>query len=126
MMLKARRGAVVVVNQRAPVGIFTERDIVYRYASGAHRPSGNGRHAPLREVMSQPLVTAGRGAPLSDAMHLMVDRDCRHLVIVDDDGDLLGLLTTADLVQFLTDRFPEETVHLPPRLRQQFDHPEGA
>lgn len=126
MLIRARRGAVIVLTDTRPVGIFTERDIVYRIADGTFSPGGTGRHTPLRDVMSQPLVTAPRSARLSDAMALMVEKDCRHLVVLDGQGELRGLLTTADLVQFLTDRFPEDTVHLPPRLRQEYDRPEGA
>ncbi len=56
----------------------------------------------------------------------MVEHGYRHLVVVDRDGELKGLLTSNDLVQYLTDQFPEETVNLPPRLRQQYLSPEGA
>jgi len=56
----------------------------------------------------------------------MVSHHHRHLVVVDRDGDLKGLLTTNDIVQFLTDQFPEETINLPPRLHQKYETPEGA
>ena len=45
---------------------------------------------------------------------------------MDREGDLKGLLTSNDLIQYLTDQFPEETVNLPPRLRQRYRSPEGA
>ena len=126
MLTRARRGAVVVLDDNHPIGIFTERDIVYRLGGGLFNAHGQGRHTPLREVMSQPLATVRRDAPLSAAMALMVEKDFRHVVVVDEAGELRGLLTTADLLQFLTDQFPEDTVHLPPRLRQQYHRPEGA
>ena len=44
----------------------------------------------------------------------------------DNPEKLKGLLTTSDIVQFLTDQFPEDTVNLPPRLRQQYHSPDGA
>ena len=47
-------------------------------------------------------------------------------MVVDRHGDLRGLLCTTDLVQFIIDQFPEEIVNLPPRLRQQYQSPEGA
>ncbi len=126
MLTRARRGAVVVLDGVTPVGIFTERDIIYRLADGELAARGQRRHIPLREVMSQHPVTVGRDATLSQAITTMVQRDFRHLVVVGDEGELRGLLTTADIVQFMTDQFPEETVHLPPRLRQQYHRPEGA
>ena len=56
----------------------------------------------------------------------MVERKYRHLVVIDRAGQLRGLLTTSDIIQFLTDQFPEDTVNLPPRLHQQYRSPEGA
>ena len=48
------------------------------------------------------------------------------MVVVDREGSLKGLLTTNDLVEFVTERFPEDTVNLPPRLRQQYRSVGGA
>lgn len=126
MLGRARRGAVVVLDDSHPVGIFSERDVAYRMSGGLFNARSPGRLTPLREVMSQPLTTIRRSDRLSDAIALMVEKDLRHLVVVDDANELRGLLTTADLLQFLTDQFPEQVVHLPPGLRQQFHRPEGA
>ena len=54
------------------------------------------------------------------------DRPQTGPVVVDRAGQLRGLLTTSDIIQFLTDQFPEDTVNLPPRLRQQYRSPGGA
>ena len=81
---------------------------------------------PLSEVMSRPPVTIERNASLRSAIETMVEHGYRHLVVVDRAGELKGLLTSNDLVQYLTDQFPEETVNLPPRLHQQYRTPEGA
>jgi len=124
-LVRGRRGAIVVVDGLRPVGIFTERDVLRRLPAG--QPGRKSRDTtPLSEVMSRPPVTIQRKASLRDAIQTMVERDHRHLVVVDRSGDLKGLLTTNDLVQALTDQFPEETVNLPPHLDQQYRSPEGA
>ena len=124
-LVRGRRGAIVVVDGMSPVGIFTERDVLHRLPAG--QPGRKGRDTtPLSEVMSRPPVTIQRKASLRDAIETMVERGYRHLVVVDRAGDLKGLLTSNDLVQYLTDQFPEETVNLPPRLHQQYRNPEGA
>ncbi len=126
LLVRGRRGAVVIVEGPRPVGIFTERDVLYRLPSGLFTSRKNRRRTLLREVMSQPPVTVRRQTKLVEAIETMVRRHYRHLVVVDRHGDLKGLLTTADIVQFLTDQFPGDTVNLPPRLRQQYHRPEGG
>lgn len=125
-LVRGRRGAIVAVEEMRPVGIFTERDVVCRLPTGLFTSRDERRNTPLQEVMSRPPITVRRQATLAEAVQMMAKRQHRHLVVVDRNGDLKGLLTTADIVQFLTDQFPEETVNLPPRLRQQFHSPEGA
>lgn len=125
-LVRGRRGAIVAVDEMRPVGVFSERDVV-ALLIGDRLGSGDQRHqTPLRDVMSQPPVTIQRQARLDEAVATMVEHNYRHLVVVDRQGLLRGLLTTSDIIQFLTDHFPEETVNLPPRLRQQYRSPEGA
>ena len=125
-LMRGRRGAIVIVEGLRPVGIFTERDVVYRLSSDVLTSRERRQRMPLRDVMSHPPVTVRRRATLQEALETMVDKQYRHLVVVDAAGELQGLLTTQDLVQFLVDQFPEDIVNLPPRLHQQFHTPEGA
>lgn len=122
-LVAGRRGAVVLVEAGRPAGILTERDVVERLRGTL--PEGKPPPA-VRDFMSTNLATAGRDTTLVEAVRTMVARDCRHLVVVDAAGGFLGLITTGDIVQFLSDQFPEETLNLPPRLRQSFRQPEGA
>ena len=125
-LVRGRRGAIVAVDDLRPVGVFTEHDVVALLNDGPLTSGDRRRRTPLREVMSQPPVTIRRQASLAEAVATMVERQYRHLVVVDRDGLLRGLLTTSDIIQFLTDQFPEETVNLPPRLRQTYRSPGGA
>ena len=118
---KARRGAVVAVRDEIPVGILTERDVVNRLAGETEH-----RMRAFEDVMTKPPVTLSRRAALTEAIQLMNDRRHRHLVLVDREGRLKGLLNTNDIVQFITDQFPEDTVNLPPRLHQQYAREEGG
>ncbi|HXV75059.1 MAG TPA: CBS domain-containing protein, partial [Candidatus Polarisedimenticolaceae bacterium] len=106
--------------------IFTERDALYRACDGDGVTADRARRTLVREVMSQPVKTVRRQQSLAEAIERMVREGCRHLVVVDRNGALKGLLTTNDLIQFVTERFPEETVNLPPRLHQRYLTPEGA
>jgi len=125
-LVRGRRGAIVVVEDLRPVGIFTERDVVFRIPTKLFTSTEDRKRTALREVMTGPPVTVHRQVKLSEAVETMARFGHRHLVVVDRQGDLRGLLTTSDIVQFLTDQFPEETMNLPPDLRQQFHSPDGA
>lgn len=125
-LTRGRRGAIVVVEGLRPVGIFTERDVLVRLGEDLSESREEQMRSALRDVMSQPVVTVRRQDSLHAAIEKMVDKRIRHLVVVDRHGDLQGLLTTNDLVQFLTDQFPEDTLNLPPRLHQQYTSREGA
>lgn len=125
-LVRGRRGAIVVVEGLRPVGIFTERDVIYRIPTGLFTSKDERLHIPIRDMMSRPPVTVRRQATLAEAVETMARLQHRHLVVVDKQGELKGLLTTSDIVQFLTDQFPEDTVNLPPRLRQQYHSPDGA
>jgi CBS domain-containing protein len=125
-LVRARRGAVVVVDGMRPVGIFTERDVLTRLAEGDLSVRGEGSQRALSELMSQPVVTVRRQATLRQSIELMHRARHRHLVVVDREGELRGLLTSSDLVQYIADLFPEDVVNLPPRLHQRLDRPDGA
>ncbi len=125
-LVRGRRGAIVIVDGTRPVGIFTERDVVYRLQGGLFSSRQERSRVQIREVMSKPPATVRRQASLQEAIETMSQGKYRHLVVVDGNGDLKGLLTTNDIVQFLTDQFPEDAINLPPRLHQKYTTPEGA
>lgn len=127
-LVRGRRGAIVAVEPGTlrPVGIFTERDVLTRLCADVLSDRAVRARKPLTDVMSSPCISIRRRASLHEAIDTMASRGFRHLVVVDRHGELQGLLTTGDVVQYLTDRFPEETVNLPPRLHQRFPSAEGA
>jgi CBS domain-containing protein len=126
MLTRGRRGAVVIVEGRRPVGILSERDVLYRFSEKLLNSSAARRMTSLRELMTDSPLTVRRQVMLEGAVALMAEHECRHLVVVDGKGELRGLLTTPDIVQYVTDHFPEATINLPPRLRQRFRRPEGG
>ncbi len=86
--------AIVVVDGDRPVGIVTARDVARRYGAG----EGAGA-LPLGEVMSTPLVTIGADMTINRAADLMLEQRLRHLVVTDEAGQLLGVLSERDLTR---------------------------
>ena len=95
-MLDRRVGAVAVIDEnRRVAGIFTERDVLRRLSLGEHDP----RKISVREVMTAPVEMATRATTPGEALATMVERHYRHLPIVDDNGQLLGMLSIRNLLQ---------------------------
>ena len=86
-------GAVVVVSDRRPVGIISERDVVLRLAEvGAAMLD-----QPISELMSTELVTCTAEDALEDIAMLMTERRIRHLPVLAGDA-LAGIVSIGDVV----------------------------
>ena len=115
IMSENKIGSVVIVKlagKKNPVGIITERDIVN--ILGKFDPIL--LQAPLRSLMSKPLITVGNNATINDAMKIMNNRDIRRLVVTNQDK-MVGIITDKDifklisnnpelLTEFYNDTFP--------------------
>lgn len=109
--MKARgRGAVVVEDDGALVGIFTERDLMAR----VDHDDVLWSHVPVRDVMTPHPTVIHPTDSLAEALRRLLAGRRRHLPIVDERGTVIGLLSVRDILGFVASRFPEEMVNLPP------------
>ena len=90
-------GAVVVVDDGRPAGVFTERDLAKRILDD---PGLLGR--PVSEVMSAPIVSTEPDVEMIEAFDLMNARSVRRLPVVDGDR-LVGIVTERDLLRWVGD-----------------------
>ena len=81
----------VVVDAEAGRGILTERDVLRLIGSG--RTGGT-----VGELASFPLIAIPASASLYQARKQFSDHHIRHLGVVADDGELLGLISFADIL----------------------------
>lgn len=56
---------------------------------------------PVRQVMSQPVITVPYQAPVASAIRLMREHELKRLPVVDQVGHLAGLLTRSDILREL-------------------------
>jgi CBS domain-containing protein len=101
-------GDLVVIKEktgkRVPVGIVTDRDIVLEViAEGVSMDDVN-----VGDIMSDKLVTAREGDGLLDTIKVMRAKGIRRLPVVNDDNELVGILSVDDLI----DLFSEQIVDL--------------
>ena len=54
----------------------------------------------VRDFMTPNVVTVGPDDTIARAYELMLDNRFRHLIVVDGEGDLVGLLTHRDLLRY--------------------------
>jgi len=86
-------------NTIKPLGIITERDIVRYQALGI-----NITQISAEEVMTQPLTMIKKDKSLWDAHLIMSEYGFRRLVVVDDEGDLQGIITQSSILEGIDPR----------------------
>lgn len=92
-MHAAACSCLVVTEDGKPVGIWTEHDVL-----AVEFASPGGLNRPLREVMSSPIKTIPRGATVRESTARMKEFGLRHLLVIDDDGGVAGILSQSDIV----------------------------
>lgn len=103
ILAEQRIGAMPVVDNGELVGIFSERDVIYRIASGGPEILGQ----PVRDVMTSPPVTVGPDTSALAALSLMTRRRVRHLPVMAG-GQMIGFVSIGDLVKYRIDRIEAE------------------
>ncbi len=96
-------GALIVIdkpNGRAiPVGIVTDRDLVVEVLA----TELDETVITVGDIMTQELFTLKENTATYDAIDLMRRKTVRRLPIVDDAGELVGILTLDDVLEILSE-----------------------
>lgn len=103
LMSKKHVGAVLVVEDEQLVGIFTERDAVFRVIARKLDPATT----PLADVMTRDPKTISPDKTFGYAMLLMHENHFRHLPVVDN-GKPVGIVSSRnaldpDLEEFVAE-----------------------
>jgi CBS domain-containing protein len=88
-------GDLVVMEDKMPKGIVTERDLVRRVMA-QKRPL----ETKVSEIMSAPLITIEEDASLKDAARKMIQNKIRRLP-VKKKNELVGIVATSDFARYL-------------------------
>ncbi|WP_270939192.1 CBS domain-containing protein [Falsiroseomonas oryzae] len=109
MLAQHRIGAVLVRDAAQDVlGIVSERDIVRCIA--AHGVQAVA--LPAARLMTRVLHTVGPETKVTEALEMMTDRRVRHLPVLDQDGNLAGMVSIGDLVKARIDEALHEAEEL--------------
>lgn len=88
--------AVVVTGAGKPSGIFTERDVLKRVAT----KEINVKQTPIEQVMTAPVITMPQSALVGDVLVEMSRRDIRNMPVSGDGGELTGIVSMPEILQY--------------------------
>jgi malate dehydrogenase (oxaloacetate-decarboxylating) len=96
MIREKGEGCAIVLSKGSPIGIMTERDIMYKIAAEGL----DARKIKVGEIMSTPLVEIDPDADLVEAAKLMEKYKVRRLAVVKK-GILYGVISAIDVARNL-------------------------
>lgn len=91
---------VILDDSRKMIGIFTERDLLTK-------GFGQDPERPLSDFMTKNPTAASLMDPMAYALNLMSHGGFRHLPLIDPDGDVVGMISIKDIVDFIAGKMTE-------------------
>lgn len=113
-------GCAIVCDAGRIVGIFTERDLIAKVIA-----EEVDMNAPVSGHMTPAVETLSSEATIGDAVRLMNRKGYRNIPLVKG-GQLSGSISVFDVITYLAESYPKETMNLPPVPAQVMDTQEGG
>lgn len=96
-MTENRLGALLIVQNDRLVGIFSERDILHRVVSRRRDPETT----LLSQVLTPNPTTVTLETPLEQCIQIIKTRGFRHLPVINEFRNPLGVVYARDLLQYV-------------------------
>ena len=88
-------GSVAIMENRRLVGILTESDFV----SIVEKVGMLLKEDLARHFMAKPVITVQSNASVTEAIKLMQENHIRHLIVLDKDLKIVGVVSSRDLMK---------------------------
>jgi CBS domain-containing protein len=101
LMVEYDCGEIPVVESeenRKPVGVITDRDIVVRTLGESLDPTD----MMAREIMSTPVVTVAPETSFEECKRVLEEKQIRRVPVVDGSGAICGIVALADITRYGT------------------------
>jgi CBS domain-containing protein len=95
MMRDEDVGLAPIVERGKLIGMLTDRDIAIRVVAEGKDPE----QVKARDVASKQLVTIDPQQDLDEALRIMAKHQIRRLPVVEEDGQLVGVVAQADIAR---------------------------
>jgi CBS domain-containing protein len=119
-MKKDEGGCAIVCEGKRVVGILTERDLLNKVVGESVDMS-----TPVSKWMSPIVAKLNPDATIGEAIALMNEKSYRNIPLVKDE-QLVGSISIFDVISYLAQSYPKETMNLPPNPNQIMDRTEGG
>jgi IMP dehydrogenase len=90
---------VPVVDEGKPVGVVTDRDVALAVPD---YPNDLADH-PVSDIMSRDVVAVRPDDSLAVVKEKFGDKKVRRILVIDSDGQLVGIISWADLAPYLSE-----------------------
>ena len=120
VMKQDEGGCAIVCEQGRVVGIFTERDVLTKIIG-----EPVDMNDPVYKWMSPVVATLSPDATIGDAVAMMKEKGFRNIPLVKD-GQLAGSISVFDVISYLAESYPKETMNLPPNTDQVMESTDGG
>jgi signal-transduction protein with cAMP-binding, CBS, and nucleotidyltransferase domain len=107
VMTQNKVGSIVIVEDEKIVGIWTERDLMFRVLEEGF----DAKTARLRDNMSVNLISANVDDPAYKLYDKFLGRRIRHL-LVEEGGDYIGILSVGDVMKATLQQATEDLEEL--------------
>lgn len=95
IMAECDVGALVVLDGKQLVGMFSERD----YARKVILQGKASKQTKVTEVMTSKVITVTQETRMEECMAIMTEKHIRHLPILDPEKQLIGIVSIGDVVK---------------------------
>lgn len=113
-------GCVIISDDGRVAGIFTERDLLNKILG-----EKVDLQSPVSDWMQPVVETLSSEATIGDAVRLMNEKSFRNIPLVKN-GELVGSISVFDIITYLAECYPKETMNLPPLPAQVMDTVDGG
>lgn len=95
LMADKNIGALPVVDNSRLIGIISERD----YTRKVILKGRSSKDTPVKDIMTQELLTASPGDSIAECMRVMTEKRVRHLPVLDG-TKMIGIVSIGDVLKW--------------------------